>query len=140
MKQQLTARSLVELNRIAEHLLPLIKERKKVAFVGEIGAGKTTFIQVLCKLLGVEDTVSSPTFAIINEYASPTLPVYHIDLYRLKEEDELFSIGFVELLEQENYCMIEWPDLASAYLPPSTLWVKITATEENERKFDIFYE
>lgn len=140
MNQQFKATNLADLTTIAQALLPIIKERKKVAFIGEIGAGKTTFIKVLCKELGVADTTSSPTFSLINEYQSPGAKIYHADLYRLKNEDEVFSIGLLELFEAENdYCFIEWPAVAEGYFPDSTIWIKISISEEEVRLFEVEY-
>ncbi len=140
MNKYFYAENLEQLDQIANSLLPLIKERKKVAFVGEIGAGKTTFIKILCQKLGVKETTSSPTFSIINQYQSPSLNIYHIDLYRLKSEEEAFSIGLMELLDQNNYCMIEWPTIVESYLPDDAIWIKITIEKDSCRKFNVFFE
>lgn len=137
MQLQLTAQHLDDLNSIATQLLPLIQQHKKVAFIGEIGAGKTTFIKILCQKLGVQNNTSSPTFAIINEYQTPTDIIHHIDLYRLKTVEEAFSIGLMELFEEKSYCFVEWPELVEDYFPESTLWIKITAQLSGERLFDI---
>lgn len=139
MQKQLIAAHLNDLKQIALELLPLIKERKKIAFEGEIGAGKTTFIKILCQLLGVKTNTSSPTFAIINEYPIPNDTIHHIDLYRLKSEDEAYSIGLMELLEGHSYCFVEWPNIAKDFFPESTIWIKITAQLSEERIFDILY-
>ena len=141
MKQQLIAHQIADLKLLASQLLPIVKERKKVAFVGQIGAGKTTFIKLLCQELGVEGNTSSPTFSIINEYQAADDIVHHIDLYRLKSEEEAFSIGLIELFEEENsYCFIEWPDIVENYFPESAVWIRITTTENQARVFDIYYE
>lgn len=140
MQQQLIAHQLSDLEQILERLLPLIQERKKVAFVGAIGAGKTTFIKLLCQRLGVEDQTSSPTFSIINEYKAPSQSIYHVDLYRLETEEDAFNIGIMELLEDDSYCFIEWPDLIESYFPESTLWIRIIAEESGKRQFDLYYE
>lgn len=140
MRSQFTLSSTQELPAIVEQLLPIIKERKKVAFLGEIGAGKTTFIKELCLALGVQDVTSSPTFSIINEYQSPNGLIHHIDLYRLKSEEEAFAIGLIELLEQDHYCFIEWPNIIEGYLPETTAWIQITATEAGLRTIDFFAE
>lgn len=140
MQQQLIAHQLSDLEQILAQLLPLIQKRKKVAFVGAIGAGKTTFIKLLCQRLGVEDQTSSPTFSIINEYKAPSQSIYHVDLYRLETEEDAFNIGIMELLEDDSYCFIEWPDLIETYFPESTLWIRITAEESGKRVFDLYYE
>jgi tRNA threonylcarbamoyladenosine biosynthesis protein TsaE len=130
-----------DLEVVATTLLPIIREHRKVALIGEIGAGKTTLVKVLCRLLGVEEVTSSPTFSIINEYQGEADSIYHIDLYRLQSEEEVISIGLLELLEQENdYCFIEWPNLVEDYLPIDTLWLKIEVNKSMERKIKIFFE
>jgi len=140
MRQQLIAHKIADLEQIAKELLPIIKERKKVAFIGEIGAGKTTFIKLLCEKLGVEGNTSSPTFSIINEYQATDDIVHHIDLYRLKSAEEAFSIGLMELFEENSYCFVEWPTIVENDFPEATIWIKITTNKKLERIFDIFYE
>lgn len=92
------------------------------AFTGEMGAGKTTFINALARHLGVEaDPTGSPTFAIVNEYAAATgEPVYHFDLYRLESEEEVADTGFTDYIDSGHLCLIEWPDRAGALLDPDT--------------------
>jgi tRNA threonylcarbamoyladenosine biosynthesis protein TsaE len=131
--------SIKELRNLAVVCLPYVKSFKKIAFEGEIGAGKTTFIKILCQLLGVKETTSSPTFSIINEYHFDTGIIHHIDLYRLKNEAEAFDIGIAELLEQPHYCFIEWPDIATAYLPDRLLWINIQVMENQDRIFKIAF-
>jgi tRNA threonylcarbamoyladenosine biosynthesis protein TsaE len=140
MRQKLIAHNIADLEQIAEELLPIIKERKKVAFIGEIGAGKTTFIKLLCKQLGVKGNTSSPTFSIINEYEATDDIIHHIDLYRLKSADEAFSIGLMELFEENSYCFVEWPSIVESDFPEATIWIKITTNKKLERIFDIFYD
>ena len=130
-----------DLEAVAASLLPIIRGHRKVALIGEIGAGKTTLVKILCRMLGVEEVTSSPTFSIINEYQGERNRIYHIDLYRLQSEEEIISIGLLELLEQENdYCFIEWPNLVENYLPIDTLWLKIEVNQNVERKIKIFFE
>lgn len=140
MRQQFIAHSVNELEDIAKALTPIIKTRRKVAFLGEIGAGKTTFIKLLCLHLGVKDITSSPTFSIINEYQVDQEIIHHIDLYRLKSEEEAFSIGLMELLEDNSYCFIEWPTIVEHYFPESAIWIKISTNIDESRTFDIYYE
>ena len=140
MRQQFIASSVNELGAIVEALIPIINLRKKVAFLGQIGAGKTTFIKLLCKTLGVETRTSSPTFSIINQYETEEAIIHHVDLYRLKSEEEAFSIGLMELFEDNSYCFIEWPSLVEAYFPESSVWIKISTDEQENRIFDIYYE
>lgn len=140
MRQQFIASSVDELGAIVKVLIPIIKARKKVAFLGQIGAGKTTFIKLLCQALGVKTVTSSPTFSIINQYETKEAVVHHVDLYRLKSEDEAFSIGLMELFEDNSYCFIEWPSLVEHYFPESSVWIKISTDEDENRIFDIYYE
>lgn len=96
-----------------------------ILLFGEMGAGKTVFTKGLCMALGVEDYVTSPTFTVVNEYEGTTLPVYHFDLYRIEDENELFEIGFEEYLQASGICMIEWPQNAGQCLPTHRYEVEI---------------
>lgn len=140
MNQEFIANNLTDLRTIAQALLPLIQERKKIAFLGEMGAGKTTFIKVLCEELGVKDITSSPTFAIINHYQSPHGNIYHADLYRLKNSEEAFSIGLLELFEEENtYCFVEWPQVVENYFPETGIWIRISLLDNEKRLLEVRY-
>ena len=140
MKQQIIAKTIEELDFIAEQIIPIIRNRKKVAFLGDIGAGKTTFIKLLCYKLGIKDNTSSPTFSIINEYKTDNNIIHHIDLYRIKSKEEAFALGIIEIFEAGTYCFVEWPDIIENYFPEQTLWIKITAKQTGERVFDICYD
>jgi len=96
-----------------------------------MGSGKTTLIKALCKELGCRDEASSPTYAIVNEYHGEQL-IYHFDLYRLKDEEELMDIGFSDYIESGAYCLIEWPELALPFLD-SYISVDISVNELGER-------
>ena len=133
LPQHFRAANLEELKALLPTLLPFVQQHKKVAFVGEMGAGKTTLIKLLCAALGALDTATSPTFAIINVYATPTVPIHHMDLYRLNSEEEGFSIGLLELFDDKSYCFIEWPQVMAAYLPQETLWLTLEVNEQEER-------
>lgn len=101
------------------------------AFHGELGAGKTTFIKALCAELGVSDAMSSPSFALVNEYHDANgKPVYHFDLYRLRSPEEAFDIGLEEYLYSGNYCFVEWPERAEGLLPPETIHLLIKYAAE----------
>lgn len=109
-----------------------------LAFSGEMGAGKTTFIHTLCNHIGVKDSVSSPTFALINEYHfddnGKDRVIYHMDWYRLKNTDEAFNAGMEDaVLQKENYSFIEWPEKAVELLPSPYLWIDINASGVDER-------
>lgn len=97
-----------------------------IAFDGKMGAGKTTFIKAVCEELGVEDVITSPTFAIVNEYTDGQgEPVYHFDFYRIKRSEELLDMGGEEYFYSGCLCLMEWPDMVEEYLPEETLYVKI---------------
>lgn len=120
----------------ANSILKCAGDHRIILFYGEMGAGKTTLIKEMCKILGAQDKGSSPTFSIVNEYQTPYAPVYHFDLYRLKNQEELFDIGFEEYLDSGNYCLIEWPEKAEGLLPGNVFSVKITVHGQ-ERKIEM---
>lgn len=127
-----------EIADAAKKLLAMAGKKKLIAFHGEMGAGKTTLIHALGELLHVVDGVNSPTFSIINQYATATGEmVFHIDLYRLKNEQEAYDAGVEECLHSGNYCFVEWPDKMPAIFPANTLHVSIEAIGNNLRKLRI---
>ncbi len=103
------------LDALASEIIKCIEPIKCIAFYGEMGSGKTTLIKAICRVLGVTENTSSPTFAIVHTYLGKA-PVYHFDLFRLRSQEELHAIGFAEYLDAGNYVFIEWPDLAANYL------------------------
>ena len=109
------------------------------AFYGNMGAGKTTFIKALCKLLGVEDEVNSPTFAIINEYRSETTAelIYHFDFYRIKKLEEVYDLGYEDYFYSGALCFIEWPELVEELLPIDAKKVTITENSDGSRTITI---
>ena len=120
-----------ELELAATSLLELINDNNIICFHGEMGVGKTTFIKEICKKLGVEDVVSSPTFSIINEYLTENNEsVYHFDFYRIEKEEEAFDIGYEEYFYQGNLCLIEWPEKISLIIPENIIKVQITRSDE----------
>ena len=129
-------KSTAELNNVATELLAYAKGQKFFIFEAEMAAGKTTFIKAFCEALGVTDVVSSPTFSIVNEYDSPTGPVYHFDFYRLKNLREAYDIGYEEYFYSDHYCLIEWPSKVEELLPESYVKVQITIMEQDERLFE----
>lgn len=108
--------------------------QKVFAFHGGMGAGKTTFIHALCTIKGVTDTVGSPTFSIINEYKYPGGKIFHIDLYRLKDEEEALRAGVEDVLYSGELCLVEWPDRAPGIFPPDTVDVRIETLDPFTRK------
>lgn len=108
-----------------------------IAFYGDMGAGKTTLIHALCEEKGVTSTVGSPTFSIINEYQYPGGKMYHIDLYRLKDEEEAIRAGVEDCLYSGNICLVEWPGRAEAILPENTLRVYIKVVDRDTRILEV---
>ena len=127
--------NLNDLSSVATELLTFANGNKFFVFEGEMAAGKTTLIKEFCTILGVKDVVSSPTFSIVNEYASPKGIVYHFDFYRLKNVQEAYDIGYEEYFYSGNYCLIEWPSKVQELLPEKYIKVDITITDETERHF-----
>jgi tRNA threonylcarbamoyladenosine biosynthesis protein TsaE len=126
--------TLEDIDRTAKQFLRIIQDRKHIAFYGGMGVGKTTFITAICKLLGTQDLVSSPTFAIINEYdTSADLPVYHFDFYRINSPIELMDIGFNEYCTSDAYCFIEWPDKANEIITEDFLMIKMEEVDDHKR-------
>ena len=108
------------------------------AFEGEMGAGKTTFIRTLCAHIGVIDPVSSPTYALINEYETiKGLKVRHADLYRLSSAEEALEAGMEEQPLPGELVLIEWPELFGAYLPENTVWLRLRTISDNERSLHV---
>lgn len=108
--------------------------KKVFAFEGNMGAGKTTFIHALCDVKGVSSTVGSPTFSIINEYTSPGGKIFHIDLYRLKDEEEAIRAGVEDCLYSGDICLVEWPQRAPDIFPPDTIYIAIDMIDPATRK------
>ena len=125
---------LQDLEKAAAILADILAKNKIIALEGEMGAGKTTLIIALCKYLGVKDTVSSPTFSIINEYNLPNNEtMYHMDLYRLKSDEEAISAGVEDSLYSGAYCVVEWPQNAASILPDNTIHVEIILCPDGSR-------
>ena len=127
------------LQEIVEDLLALIEDGYSVVLLyGDLGAGKTTLVQLLCERLGAKDRVSSPTFSIIQEYVSPEKgTIVHMDLYRLEKKEELEQIGFAEYLDSGQLCFIEWPEVGSDYFVMPHIRVNIGVENNNIRNFKI---
>ncbi|MFN8246872.1 MAG: tRNA (adenosine(37)-N6)-threonylcarbamoyltransferase complex ATPase subunit type 1 TsaE [Ferruginibacter sp.] len=130
--------SLDDISTAARHVLGLTGRSNVFAFHGDMGAGKTTLIEAVGRELGVMDTMGSPTFSIINEYRTRDgRTVYHMDLYRLKDEQEARSAGVEDCLYSGDLCLVEWPEKAPALLPADTIHCYIGLTANNERKLEI---
>ena len=126
--------SLADLPEAAEKLKAALGGQTIILFEGEMGAGKTTFIKALCHSLGVADDVSSPTFALVNEYRNAAdQPVYHFDFYRIDRVEEAVGIGAQEYFDSGYLCLIEWPSRVEAILPPNRLLVTFAVTGPESR-------
>jgi len=124
-----------ELTVAAHQVFAYAKGRNIMTFLGEIGAGKTTFIQRICQQLGVEEAVTSPTFSLVNEYTNTKGDtIYHIDLYRLKNEEEAINIGIEEYLDRATYCFIEWPRIIENLLPDEVVRISMETLADSKRK------
>ena len=122
----------------ARQFIDLMQGRTIFAFYGQMGAGKTTFIKALCEELGVEDQVTSPTFAIVNEYADGQgEPIYHFDFYRIRRQEEAYDIGFEDYTDSGCLCLMEWPELIEDLLPEDTVRVTIAEQPDGTRAITI---
>jgi len=135
MKHIITIKDLNDLDRAAKQFLEEIGDNKLIAFFAPMGSGKTTFTTAICRQLGVEeDAVSSPTFAIVNEYRTASGEMmYHFDFYRLNRPEEALDIGFYDYIDSGNLCIMEWPENIEEILPEETLRVSITANPDLSR-------
>lgn len=130
-----TVKTLEELPDAAHKLITGFTRERVFVFYGELGAGKTTFIKEICNQLDVVDLVSSPTFALINEYKTiEDQSVYHFDFYRIKKASEAMDIGFEEYIYSGEYCLIEWPEKVQNLLPEDHVAVRIKEDDEGNRK------
>ncbi len=133
--------SVKEIPEFASQFWSYVKEAKVFAFHGEMGAGKTTIIEALCRSKGVKDVMGSPTFSIINEYAycekNNERIIYHIDLYRLKDEQEVIQAGVEDCIYSHAICFVEWPEKAPHLFDENTVHVFIEVVNEAERKVKI---
>ncbi len=131
----ITIKDLDHIEEAAREFIGQMGDDTVFAFYGKMGAGKTTFIKALCKLLGVEDEVNSPTFAIINEYRSETTAelIYHFDFYRIKKLEEVYDLGYEDYFYSGALCFIEWPELVEELLPLDAKKVTITENGNGSR-------
>lgn len=127
--------SLDNIEEVAKEFINLMGDNTIFAFYGKMGAGKTTFIKALCKALGVEDEVNSPTFAIVNEYRSESTAelIYHFDFYRIKKVEEVYDLGYEDYFYSGALCFIEWPELIEELLPEDTKKISIEENNDGER-------
>jgi len=126
-----------DINAAASRFWEAIGNKNVIAFHGNMGAGKTTFIHALCEVKGVKDVVGSPTFPIINEYCFPSGKIFHIDLYRLKDEQEAIRAGVEDCLYSDHICFVEWPEKAPGIFPSDTIHVFIEVADSEIRHLTI---
>lgn len=126
-----------DLTAAAERMIAQYPQERIFLFYGHMGAGKTTFINALCAALEVQDSTSSPTFSIVNEYASSHGPLFHFDFYRLKDESEALDLGYEEYFYSGNYCFVEWPEKIENLLPSHYLKITIEAIDNQSRSITV---
>ncbi len=129
--------SLDELHSVAQELIAASTPRTFL-FYGAMGVGKTTLIKELAKVLGVTDTVSSPTFALVNEYRTlDNIPLYHFDFYRIEKEEEAYDIGIEEYFDSNAYCFVEWPDKIKNLVPLDAISVYLSELPDGKRQIQL---
>ncbi|PLX07644.1 MAG: tRNA (adenosine(37)-N6)-threonylcarbamoyltransferase complex ATPase subunit type 1 TsaE [Marinilabiliales bacterium] len=137
-KLSIKVNNLNELPDAAAKILDFAGDYKVFAFEGKMGAGKTTLISTICRVLNVIDEASSPTFSIVNEYITETNEsIFHFDFYRIKKIEEVYDIGFEEYIYSDSYCFMEWPELISDLLPEKYISVRISENDEGERIIEV---
>jgi len=131
------SKSLTDTNNFAKIIAPKLKEGDILLLIGDLGAGKTTFVKALCSSLGVQSTVTSPTFTILNEYYGKFI-IHHFDMYRVESIDEAEGFGFSEILNSnEGLILIEWPEVVAKILPKDVITIHIERISDCERKFTV---
>lgn len=136
--KEIVAQSIDDLKYVAEAVINQLDGRNVVALCGAMGAGKTTLVSAIMEYLGSTDTVTSPTFALVNQYNTTTSDVvYHFDFYRINRIDEVFDMGYEEYFYSGDLCLIEWPELIEDLLPEDAMVVRIEVLSPTERKFVI---
>ncbi len=125
-------KDLEHISEAAREFIQHIGEHRVFAFYGKMGAGKTTFVKAVCEQLGVDDVITSPTFAIVNEYSGKT-QVYHFDFYRIKKLEEVYDMGYEDYFYSGVLCFIEWPELIEDLLPDDAVRVSIAEQEDGSR-------
>lgn len=129
--------SLSDLKYVAQEVVESLEGRTVVLLRGEMGAGKTTLISRIAAYLGAEDTVTSPTFALVNQYEGSDCRIYHFDFYRIEEIEEVFDLGYEEYFYSGDLCLVEWPEKIEPLLPDDAMTVRITVGDDEHRIFEI---
>ncbi len=134
---EILVHTLDELQAAAEQILSAYANDRIFLLKGQMGAGKTTLVNALCKALGVTEATSSPTFSIVNEYSSSSGPIYHFDFYRLKKEEEALDLGYEEYFYADAFCFVEWPEKIENLLPDDARTIRIEALSPTSRKISV---
>jgi len=137
MKKRFVVRSVEEYEESASFIVDLMEQHSVFLFIGELGAGKTTLVQKICDQIGTEDVVSSPTFALINPYKTKKGMIYHMDMYRVKNEEEAIDFGVEEYLWDGHFCFVEWPERIERILPDDFVKISITQLDDLSREINI---
>lgn len=136
--RDITIHSTDELPMVAEQVIDALDGRSVVALFGPMGAGKTTLVSAIMEHLGSADTVTSPTFALVNQYyTADNQPVYHFDFYRINSLAEAFDMGYEEYFYSGDLCLVEWPEKIEGLLPDDVMVVRIEPLDETSRRFTI---
>ena len=131
---EITIKSLDQIGLAAKQFVDNMGGAHVFAFYGKMGAGKTTFIKAVCEALGVEDVITSPTFAIVNEYtAKDATPIYHFDFYRIKKLEEAYDMGYEDYFYGNGICFLEWPEIVEDLLPEDAIKVDISEQTDGSR-------
>ena len=137
MEKIIEINSLDELDKVAEAVVESLNGRTVVALDAPMGAGKTTLVSQIAKYLGSEDDVTSPTFAIVNQYEGTERTIYHFDMYRIERVEEALDFGSEEYLSSGELCLVEWPEKIEPLLPDDTMVVRIEILSDTARRFEI---
>lgn len=129
--------ALSDLPRVAEEIINSLDGRTVVLLRGGMGAGKTTLVSRIAALLGAEDTVTSPTFALVNQYEGSECRIYHFDFYRIDRIEEVFDLGYEEYFYSGDLCLVEWPEKIEPLIPDDAMVVRITVGDDEQRIFEI---
>lgn len=133
----MTVTDIEQTGQIARELAGKVRPGDVVALSGPMGAGKTAFSKAFAKGLGIEMTVNSPTFTLLNIYDDGRIPMYHFDCYRIEEPDEIYAVGFDDYIYGDGVCVIEWPEIIKDILPTDIILVKIDVLSEDRREITI---
>ena len=133
MVNKIQIEDLEKIREAAREFVSQMGDARVFAFYGQMGAGKTTFIKAVCEELGVSDVITSPTFAIVNEYTAASGPIYHFDFYRIKKLEEVYDMGYEDYFYSGALCLIEWPELIEELLPEDAVRVTIEEQVDGSR-------